>query len=162
MEALTKSKFFRNVDSAKINDFNECVFDLIQNEQVKSMKCYIQHGSVSTYSHCQTVSFISFLVCRMLKLDYCSAARGGILHDLYLYDWHLGKPYKGWHGLAHPTIALQNANQLFDLNDIEKDIIKKHMWPLTLQIPRYRETFVVLLVDKLCASAEVLRNVFKI
>ena len=54
----------------------------------------------------------------------------------------------------HPQIALHNAQKLFHLTDLEKDIILKHMWPLTLSIPKYRESFVVTFIDKYCAFKE--------
>jgi len=153
-----KSRLLSKADSASLNEYNECIVDLIQHNKVKSMNNYIQHGHVSTYKHCQDVSYISYLVCRMLKMDYCSAARGGLLHDLYLYDWHYEKPYKGMHGFMHPNVAFENANRLFCLNEVEKDIIQKHMWPLTLQLPRFGETVVVSLVDKCCATFEIFGN----
>jgi uncharacterized protein len=43
------------------------------------------------------------------------------------------------------------------LNDIEKDIIEKHMWPLTLKLPKYKEAFIVSFVDKYCAFMESIR-----
>ena len=42
----------------------------------------------------------------------------------------------------------------FDLNKKEKDIIIKHMWPLTIIPPRYIESFIITLVDKYCALKE--------
>lgn len=157
MIELIKSKLNLRVDSSREEEYKECICDLIQHEKVKSMKNFMQHGDINCLEHSLYVSYISFLICRQLKLDYSSAARGGLLHDFFLYDWHTGKPYKGLHGFIHPYIALQNANKYFNLNDREKDIIHKHMWPLTIRLPRYRETFVVLLADKYCASIEIVK-----
>ena len=42
----------------------------------------------------------------------------------------------------------------FDLNDMEKDIIVKHMWPLTIVPPKFKESYIVTLVDKYCATKE--------
>jgi uncharacterized protein len=47
------------------------------------------------------------------------------------------------------------------MNNIEKDIIEKHMWPLTLRLPRYKESYVVLMVDKYCAFSETLNLISK-
>ena len=44
----------------------------------------------------------------------------------------------------------------FELNELERDIILKHMFPLTLKLPRYRESYIVLLADKYCAVYETL------
>ena len=90
--------------------------------------------------------------------DFNAAARGGLLHDLFLYDWHVDGSHNGLHGFTHPQTALQNASKLCELTDVEKDIIVKHMWPLTLsKVPKYRESFVVSGADKLCALAEMLQ-----
>lgn len=42
------------------------------------------------------------------------------------------------------------------MNEIEIDIIKKHMWPLTIVLPKYKEALVVMLVDKYCALMEMM------
>ena len=53
-------------------------------------------------------------------------------------------------------IKCQDGNKYirYSLNNIEKDIIEKHMWPLTLRLPKYKESYVVLMVDKYCALFE--------
>ena len=43
------------------------------------------------------------------------------------------------------------------MNDIEKDIIAKHMFPLTPFPPMHREGFIVSLADKWCALAETFK-----
>lgn len=152
-------KISTNDKKQNCDSFTDCISDLISNNSVKSMKRFIQHSDVSCLEHCVNVSYYSFLVCRFLRLDCCSAARGGLLHDLFLYDWHRNsteKPRKGMHAFTHPKIALQNAG-IFNLNDIEKDIIKKHMWPLTIIPPRYPEALVVSFVDKYCAVIETFK-----
>lgn len=119
------------------------------------MERFIQHRNTNCLEHSINVSYKSYLICRGLGLDYQSAARGGLLHDFFLYDWHITKPKNGLHGLTHPGTALKNADEKFSLNEIEKDIIEKHMWPLTLKLPKYEESFVVSFVDKRCTLREI-------
>ena len=54
-------------------------------------------------------------------------------------------------------LAMRNADRDFTLNEIEKDIISKHMFPLTPFLPRHRESFIVCLADKWCALAETFK-----
>lgn len=136
------------------SEYEDCIADLLDNDTVCLMDTFMQHHNVTTLEHCINVSLRSYVICKKLNLDYRSAARGGLLHDLFLYDWHIDKPYKGMHAFSHPTIALENASECFELNDREREIIKKHMWPLTINPPKYRETFVVSCVDKYCATME--------
>ena len=157
MKELIKSKFTLNSDSSSEKEYMEYINDLIQHEKIRLMKNFIQHSDINCLEHSLYVSYISFLVCRKMGLDCRSAARGALLHDFFLYDWHGEKPYKGLHGFKHPNIALQNANKYFDLNSKEQDIIQNHMWPLTIRLPRYKETFIVILADKYCASREIFK-----
>lgn len=144
-------------DSYSDKDYLRHVEDLIKNEFVLSMKKHIQHSNVSCFQHCLSVSYKSYQVCKRLGFDYRSAARGGLLHDFFLYDWHIPKSHKGLHGFNHSYLALQNANKHFNLNETEKDIIEKHMWPMTIKLPKYKEALVVALVDKYCSSLEILK-----
>ena len=96
-----------------------------------------------------------------LGLDARAAARGGLLHDLYLYNW-LDKsthPHCN-HAFEHPLIALKHAKAHFPITEKEADIIATHMFPLPLTRPYgCLESFVVSTADKLCAVAELLRLV---
>ncbi len=146
-------------------EFQEYIKELDENESVQSMKKYIQHGSTTTYEHCLNVSYISYKIAKKLNLDARSTARAALLHDLFLYDWHKTtekKPLFKKHGFTHAKTALDNACKYFDLNDIEKDIIAKHMWPLTFRhVPKYKESIIVTLVDKRCSTIETFAPFFK-
>jgi len=80
--------------------------------------------------------------------------RGALLHDYYLYDWHVSEGRKNWHGYRHPGIALKNAQQDVELTMRERNIIQRHMFPLTPVPPKYKEAWIVCLADKLCALRE--------
>lgn len=135
-------------------DYIEIVRDLVDNNKVLSMDDFFQHGNVTCLEHSLSVSYKSYRLCKKFGLDYISAARGGLLHDFFLYDWRIRGDRKRFHGFHHPYTALRNADKLFALNKIEKDIIKKHMWPLATKPPKYAESIIVAIVDKYCATIE--------
>ena len=89
-----------------------------------------------------------------MHLDYRSVARAGLLHDLFYYDWRTTKFDLGTHAFIHPRVALRNAEKLTKLNAKEKDIILKHMFGATLALPKYRESWIVSLVDDFEAEHE--------
>lgn len=158
MADLIKSELRLDTDDRVYQDYKNCIRDLIEDEAVQSMKGYLHHNNVTCLDHSLHVSYKSYLICRYLKIDYESAARGGLLHDFFLYDWRKAKPRNGLHGYTHPGVALANANKRFKLNTVEKDIIIKHMWPLTIALPKYKESYVVALVDMYCALIEVING----
>lgn len=140
-------------------EFIKIINDLINNDTVNEMKKYRQHYDTSTFEHCLNVSYISYKICKKLKLDYKSMARAAMLHDLFLYDWRNSKEelnLDGYHAFVHPKIALKNAKKIFDLNEKEEDIILKHMWPVTIALPKYKETYIITLIDKYSAIQETL------
>ena len=74
---------------------------------------------------------------------------------MFLYDWRKREDgRKGHHAFTHSKTAFKNASMVFDLNDKEKDIVLKHMWPVTLRFPKYKESFIITLVDKYFAYVE--------
>ena len=138
--------------------FIECVKPMLEYEPVKQMGDFVQHGNTSCLRHSLAVAFYSYCLCRKLRIkcDEVSMIRGAMLHDFFLYDWHIPDPSRRWHGFSHPKTALANAEKHFSLCDKEREVIVRHMWPLTLRIPRCREALLVCLVDKVCSAAEVL------
>lgn len=136
-------------------EFIETIEDLLQNETVQDMKNYRQHYETSCFDHCLQASYYCYKICKKHKWDYVSAARATMVHDLFLYDWRKRQPdRKGLHAFTHPRTSYENACKIMDLNKKEKDIILKHMWPLTLKLPRYKESYLLTLVDKYCALSE--------
>lgn len=149
---------FGIITKSEIDLFLDCISDLIESEVVQKMCNFTQHGDTTTFDHCLMVSFKSFQFCRKFNLDYRAAARGGLLHDLFLYDWHDKDLKINLHGFYHPGIALRNAEKAFVLDDKEKEIIKKHMWPLTVVPPKCREAYVICYFDKTCTLKEVFKE----
>ena len=138
-------------------EFYDCIQDIATHPVVLRMKLYPHHGDTNCYQHCMNVAYYNYKWCRFFGLDADSAARGGMLHDMFLYDWHTHTKLTGdhFHGLTHPRAAYENAAKFFTLNRIEKDIILNHMWPLTfLKIPKTLEGFVATIVDKYCGACE--------
>jgi uncharacterized protein len=138
-------------------EYIRCIADIFKNPVFQSMEKFTQHGSTSCRSHCIQVSYFSYNLAKMLGLDYVACARAGLLHDLFLYDWHQHRALTGdrFHGLTHPKTALLNARDHFELNPKEADIILRHMWPLTVIPPKSVEGFIVSYADKYCSVAEV-------
>lgn len=137
------------------------VEDLIRHPQILSMKQYPHHGQVDCYEHSLRVSYVAYQLGLKLRMDARSLARGGMLHDFYLYDWHIKGERKGLHGFTHAKRSLMNARQYFSLTKLEEEIIKGHMWPLNPGLPTYPETYILMLADRYCTLSESLRDMKK-
>ena len=138
----------------KLEEIKQYIEDILSYDKYMKLKEFNHHWEYSIFDHCVNVAYHSFKLAKKLGLDYVSVVRGGMLHDFFLYNWKTDSPKDQWHGLVHPTIAYNNAIEKFELNKIEKDIILKHMFPLTLRPPKYFETIIVCMIDKICATIE--------
>ena len=138
----------------------DCVRDILEHPVFQSMDEYIQHGNTTCKEHCMRVSYLSYRICVRFGLDGVSAARAGLLHDLFLYDWHTYGKETGhrFHGFTHPRAALLNARKYFKLNAREENAILRHMWPLTPIPPATAAGFAVTAADKICSLEETLGN----
>ena len=148
----------------RIKELNEQIReaapDILKSNNFQSTKDYIQHGTVTVNSHCINVARHSILLAQRLGIQYNhrELIRGALLHDYFLYDWHDKdhiNPFK-LHGFFHPGIALRNASEEYELTEREKDIIRKHMWPLTVIPPMCREAWNVTAADKWVSLMETL------
>ncbi|ANZ58251.1 hydrolase [Fructilactobacillus lindneri] len=135
-------------------EYITCVSDLLESNEIKELANYTQHHHSTRLKHCIDVSYESYKIAKKMHLDYRAAARGGLLHDLFYYDWRTTKFDVGSHAYIHPRVALRNAKKITDLTPKEEDIILKHMWGLTLARPKYMESVIVSLVDDYAAINE--------
>lgn len=116
--------------------------------------------------HSLKVSLLAYKMCKRLKLDYKSAAIGGLLHDFYEEPWQINgkltkkeKNFLKGHGFVHAKIAANNATNEFlvYMNRKTVNIIKRHMFPLNVVPPLYLESWIVSLADKII-SMSVFKN----
>ena len=150
----------RNLENKLARQFYGCIKDLIENKKLLELENFTQHIKTSRLQHSINVAYYSFVICKFFGLDYKSAARAGLLHDFYLYDWRKNKQPEGRHAKAHPIVAVRNAKSITKLNRIEEDCILRHMWPLTFVPPKYLESIIVSFADKYCACFEIITNFF--
>lgn len=127
--------------------------------RLNETKNYIQHGSISVYAHCVNVARMSVRIAKWLPIQVNMDALviGALLHDYFLYDWHDGKG-RHFHGFTHPECAFRNAEMDYTLSPRVKNIIIRHMFPLTLVPPTCTEAWIVCIADKICAIEETLFN----
>lgn len=85
--------------------------------RLNETKNYIQHGSISVYTHCVNVARMSVKIAKWLPIQVNMDALviGALLHDYFLYDWHDGKG-RHFHGLL-----IQNV-----LKEMQKRTIHSH------------------------------------
>ena len=110
--------------------------DILRSRNFQSTRSHVQHGNMTVNDHSMNVAKYSIAISEKLHIpcEKRDLIRGALLHDYFLYDWHTPDQ-------VSPTR--------------EKDIIKKHMWPLTISaVPMCREAWIVTMADKWCSLME--------
>lgn len=141
----------------KDKEYKKIVKDIFRNSDFK--KLYnIEHHGISRMEHSIKISYYSYKIAKKLGMDYVSVARGGLLHDFFLDGDERDIKKKFFDTFTHPKRALRTSIDNFKVNEIEQNIIVSHMFPIYLSIPKYKESFLVNLVDKVIGFKELLRG----
>lgn len=131
--------------------------DILHTAEFRQMKKYRHHICSTLYDHSVRVAFLcykyhkkhAYLGKRIALRDFVRAA---LLHDFYLYDLHGTGEKHRLHWFRHPLSALENALLKYPtLTQIQRDMIRRHMFPLTPIPPKTRAGWILCFFDKVAA-----------
>lgn len=134
------------------------VYDIYDNAEFNKIKL-IEHHGVTRFDHSLRVSYYSYKIAKFLKLDYVEVARAGLLHDFFFSEENRNAKDRFVSTFRHPRISVLNSVINFELSEKEIDIIRTHMFPISLKIPKYAESWLVSLVDKCAAVYEFSKKI---
>lgn len=132
--------------------------DILLSPSFQKEKRFVQHGSYSVYDHSCAVALLCLVKAKQKhwKVDVRSLVRAALLHDYFLYDWHV-KPHPKHHANLHAEYALANAGRDFSLNVLEKEAIRRHMWPFRFfYFPTTKEALILNICDTHSALKETI------
>lgn len=149
-----------NDEDRILEDIKEILKELDEQGRMKYTQRYMQHSDISVYKHCISVAYTSVELAERFSLNVNrkELIRGALLHDYFLYDWHEKDDSHKWHGFHHAEKALHNAMEDFDLNEVEQDMIRCHMFPLNPRPPKYMEGWIICYADKVCSGIETVKG----
>lgn len=125
-------------------EFKYIIKDILSNDEFLKTKQKVHHG-ITRYDHLMRVSYYSFLVSKLLRLNYKETTRAALLHDFFLDETKDDNKLQALQ--RHPMYALENAKKYYNLTPLQEDIIKTHMFPVTFIPPKYIESWIVDLID---------------
>lgn len=134
-------------------EYVKLVKPILEHEEFLKRKGYPHHYNESVYDHVLRVSYDCYKIGKKLHLDYKSLAIAGLLHDFYDKPWQSDfekKPFFQKHGFVHAEQARVNSLKYFPklMDDKIGSMIKTHMFPLNKKLPKYKESWILTLVDK--------------
>jgi len=136
-------------------EFEAMISDITNHDRFLELKHELHHG-ISRYEHSLRVAKMTYKISKKMNIDYERTTRAALLHDFF-FDSE-AKEYSTQKKLViHPELALTNASKYFDIDKKQANIISSHMFPLSKVLPKYKESLVVSLADKLVATHEMYR-----
>ncbi len=144
-----------------MQEIRELAGDILDSPKYLETKNFIQHGNVSVYAHCVSVTVMCLKIADKTgwKVDRETLVRGALLHDYFLYDWHDDEKWHHLHGFTHAFRAMKNAQHDFGLNRTERNMIYAHMFPLNLtHIPLHKESMILCIADKIVGTKETAKG----
>ena len=141
---------------------NYAVFkEIVNDEKFIREKEFMQHGTTSVYEHSIYVATTCVKIVKRvnMKVDEQALVKGALLHDYFLYDWHISDKSHRLHGFTHPRTSWRNAKRDFGLNKVEENMILSHMFPMSPRIPMHKESWILTIADKYCATRETIDGI---
>lgn len=131
-------------------EFNNIIKDILKNQEIIDLRYEYHHG-ISRLDHSLNVAKLTFNICKLFKIKTIKeTTRAALLHDFY-------RSFEDSSFKGHPFVAAKNAKRVFNINEMQEDIIVKHMFPATIKLPKYKETWIVSASDKIAAIKECTR-----
>ncbi len=132
-------------------EFDNIVKEYLMHPKVQEMSKYKHHG-ITRLEHSIRVSYHTYKVCKTLKLNYKEATIAALLHDFFFNEVETENGYNRL--IYHPSYAVENVKQYFKINKFQEDIIRCHMFPVTIIPPKYLEGWIVDIVDNTASIYE--------
>ena len=159
-------------EDKEFKDWYKIVRRILITKEFQKRRLFLHHENESLWTHSIKVSFLSYKFAKKYNINEYNCAIAGLLYDFYTKAWQYNseleilndmykeryinkkkEKFKELHGISHPIDALNNSKKYYKkyLNKRIENAIISHMFPLSLfngQIPRYKESYVITLIDK--------------
>lgn len=139
-------------------EFFNITNDILNDEKYRKLQSEPHHG-VTRFDHSVRVAKRTYLFAKKRKMNYKEATRAALLHDFFFSNQVVTDNIKA--AYKHPIFAYKNASKYYGLSNKESNIIRSHMFPLSVEIPKSKEAWVVSCADKSVAFYEFLKFKFK-
>ncbi len=145
----------------KNKEFTQLIHDVIHSEEYRKTKHQRHHIRSNVFDHSIKVAYLCYRHHKRFgtKISLSELIRGALLHDYYLYDRKSKQKTHRFHGFTHPGHALSNALKKYpNLSRTEKDMIARHMFPLTPIPPKTKGGWLICFYDKIAAISDFLEK----
>ena len=117
-------------------EFDAIINDITNHARFQELKMELHHG-ISRYEHSLRVAKMTYYMTKFLQLDYERATRAALLHDFF-FNEDMEKYTTSEVFRYHQYEALKNAQECFDIDSKQANMIETHMFPVCHEMYRYK------------------------
>ena len=142
------------------DEFIKIIKPIITTNEYQKRKNMMHHQDQTVYEHSLKVAYQSYKISKKLNINITNCVIAALLHDFYKNPWQNNTQKKKFfqkHGFTHAKDALENSKKHFQ-NHLNKQIensILRHMFPLNIIPPKYKEGWVITISDKIVSIKEI-------
>lgn len=125
---------------------------IINHPIYKLLKEESHHGD-NRYDHSIRVGINVYKFCRYYDIPYHNITVAALLHDFF-FNKDLGDVTVKQELTEHPKISVLNARKYFRVNNEICEMIRTHMYPVTLDRPTTKEGLILSSIDKMVSTKE--------
>ena len=135
-----------NLQYNDLYNFLGIVGDIVSHPVFLKLRFEKHHGS-NRYDHSLRVAIKTYKFAIKHKLDVVEVTRASLLHDFF-FNKDFGSNEQLFKLRTHPMMSVVNSKMYFNINEVQEDIIRTHMFPITKTIPKSYAGMIVSLIDK--------------
>lgn len=148
-------------------DWFNIIKPYINNIEFQKRRLFLHHKNSSVWQHSISVSYKAYRYAKIIGADERVCAIAGLFHDFYPQAWIYSEELYKFdasylrrlklkeslfkkHGFTHAKEAYENFIKYFPDEKDEKieNCIKRHMFPLNIIPPKYKESWIITFTDK--------------
>ena len=147
------------------SEFIKIINPIVTTEEYKKRKEMMHHENQTVYDHSLKVAYKAYKIAKIFNLNTTNCVIAALLHDFYKKSWISDTTKKKFfqkHGFTHAKEALENSKKYYKnyLNEKIENAILRHMFPLNIIPPKYKEGWVITLSDKIVSITEIKKPSF--
>ena len=129
--------------------------DILTNSDFIKLKQEKHHGN-NRYDHSLRVAIMMYKMIKDSDPNKEKAVRASLLHDFF-YRSEMTNLTPMERYKYHPAYSIKNSINTFNIGKLEREMIRTHMFPLTMSLPRNKYSYKLVLCDKLISIKETFK-----
>ena len=134
--------------------------DILRSERFQTAKQVKHHKKHTVADHSIRVAECALrmgdaLKKKGIKVEDSDLVRGALLHDIGMTEEKVHESVSFVKCFTHPRMGARIAEREYGANKVQRNSIRRHMWPACIIPPLFAAGWIILAADKYCSVKEL-------